>query len=85
MRLGFIISVKIYHYKMGKKSLQLQQLNSKMQAFDTLQKVAIPPTGWIKAIRTALSMSLKQLGKKLSRQGKACKILKEEKRMAQLR
>lgn len=51
---------------MGKKSLQLQQLNNKMLAFATLQKVAIPPTGWIKAIRTAIGMSMQQLGNKLS-------------------
>jgi predicted DNA-binding mobile mystery protein A len=51
---------------MGKKSLQLQQLNSKMQAFATVQKVPAPPTGWVKAIRLALGMSLDQLGRKLS-------------------
>jgi predicted DNA-binding mobile mystery protein A len=51
---------------MGKKSLQIQQLNSKMQAFNSLKQVAPPPTGWIKAIRTAIGMSLLQLGKRLS-------------------
>jgi predicted DNA-binding mobile mystery protein A len=51
---------------MGKKSLQVQQLNSKMLAFASMQKVAPPPTGWIKAIRTAIGMSMLQLGKKLS-------------------
>ena len=56
---------------MGKKSLQLQQLNSKMLGFATLKQVAIPPTGWIKAIRTAIGMSMQQLGNKLnvSKQG----------------
>ena len=56
---------------MGKKSLQLQQLNSKMLGFASLKKVAIPPTGWIKAIRTTIGMSMQQLGKKLnvSKQG----------------
>lgn len=51
---------------MGTKSLQLQQLNSKMLGFATLKEVAIPPTGWIKAIRTAIGMSMEQLGNKLS-------------------
>ena len=51
---------------MGKKSLLLQQLNSKMLAFAALKQVAMPPTGWIKAIRTALGMSMQQLGNKLS-------------------
>lgn len=56
---------------MGKKSLQLQQLNSKMRGFASLKQVAMPPTGWIKAIRTALGMSMQQLGNKLnvSKQG----------------
>jgi predicted DNA-binding mobile mystery protein A len=63
---------------MGKNSLQLQQLNSKMLSFASLRQVAIPPTGWIKAIRTAIGMSMQQLGNKLnvSKQG----ILDIEKR-----
>jgi len=63
---------------MGKKSLQLQQLNSKMRSFASLKQAAIPPTGWIKAIRTAIGMSMQQLGNKLnvSKQG----ILDIEKR-----
>ncbi len=51
---------------MSKKALQIQQLSSKMLAIAALQKVATPPTGWIKAIRSSLGMSLEQLGKKLS-------------------
>ena len=51
---------------MRNKSLQIQQLNSKMLGFTSLQKVAAPPTGWINAIRTALGISLLQLGNKLS-------------------
>lgn len=48
------------------RSLQLQQLNTKMLSFNSLQHVAMPPTGWIKAIRTSLGMSMQQLGKRLS-------------------
>ncbi len=48
------------------KSLQLQQLNNKMAVFATLKQVATPPTGWIKAIRMSLGMSMQQLGNKLS-------------------
>jgi predicted DNA-binding mobile mystery protein A len=56
---------------MGKKSLQLQHLNSKMLGFASLKQIAMPPTGWIKAIRTAIGMSMQQLGNKLnvSKQG----------------
>ncbi|CAN5552946.1 mobile mystery protein A [soil metagenome] len=51
---------------MAKKSLQIQQLDSKLLAYSNLQKVAMPPVGWIKAIRTALGMSMLQLGNRLS-------------------
>ncbi len=51
---------------MRKKSLQLQQLNSKMLDYSILKNTTPPPIGWIKAIRTALGMSMQQLGNKLS-------------------
>lgn len=51
---------------MGNKSLQLQQINNKMLSFTSLKKVAMPPIGWIKAIRTAIGMSMQQLGNKLN-------------------
>ena len=63
---------------MSKKSLQLQQLNNKMSGFAKLNQVAVPPTGWVKAIRTALGMSMQQLGNKLSISKQA--ILDMEKR-----
>jgi predicted DNA-binding mobile mystery protein A len=37
-----------------------------MLGFDSLKQVAMPPTGWIKAIRTAIGMSMQQLGNKLN-------------------
>lgn len=51
---------------MSKRILQIQQLNTKMEAFAKPASVSIPPTGWIKAVRVAVGMSLQQLGKKLS-------------------
>ena len=51
---------------MGKMTLQIQQLNSKMLAYASLQKVVPPPTGWIKAIRNSFGMTMLQLGKRLS-------------------
>ena len=51
---------------MAKKSLQIQQLNDKMLAYSNLQKITPPPTGWIKAVRTAIGMSLQQLSNRLS-------------------
>lgn len=42
-----------------------------MLGFAALKQVAMPPTGWIKAIRTAIGMSMQQLGNKMeiSKQG----------------
>jgi len=56
---------------MDKRKLQLQQISNKMLYLKQLNSIAVPPTGWIKAIRNALGMSAQQLGNKLSitRQG----------------
>jgi predicted DNA-binding mobile mystery protein A len=56
---------------MSKKSLQIQQLNSKLLGYVSLGHTPMPPTGWIRAIRTALGMSMQQLGNKMniSKQG----------------
>lgn len=51
---------------MGKKSLQIQQLNTKMQAVANLANISMPHNGWIKTIRQAIGMTLLQMGKKLS-------------------
>ena len=51
---------------MHKKSLRIQQLSKKMLAYTSLRKVALPPPGWIKAIRTTIRMSMQQLGNRLS-------------------
>lgn len=51
---------------MNKQRLLLQQLNTRMAAYADLNEVAVPPTGWLKAIRSALGMSLQQLGNRLS-------------------
>ena len=51
---------------MNKQRLQLEQLESKLKAYNTLNKVAMPPTGWVKAVRLALGMTLQQLANKLS-------------------
>ena len=51
---------------MEKKLLQIQQLNSKMLVIASIKKITPPAIGWIKAVRTALGMSLQQLGNKIS-------------------
>ena len=47
-----------------KRKLQLEQLNKKIKAFDKLEP-ASPACGWVYATRTALGMSMEQLGKKM--------------------
>lgn len=51
---------------MNKKKLQLEQLARKLKEFEAATKVTPPPTGWLKAIRVSLGMSLQQLADKLS-------------------
>ncbi|ACD91267.1 MAG: mobile mystery protein A [Chlorobium limicola] len=50
---------------MKDRSLQREHLNEKMRAFNSAGAVSHPPVGWIHAIRTALGMSMQQLGKRL--------------------
>ena len=51
---------------MNKKKIQLEQLDRKLKVYASVQKVAAPSTGWLKAIRVSLGMSLQQLADKLS-------------------
>ena len=51
---------------MNKNKLQAEQLESRIKLFSPTSKLPNPPTGWIRAIRLALGMSLKQLANKLS-------------------
>lgn len=56
---------------MNTKKLQIQQLNQKIKGLVGLKDNVAPLEGWVKAIRTALGMSLQQLGNRLnmSKQG----------------
>jgi predicted DNA-binding mobile mystery protein A len=51
---------------MYRKKLQIDHLQSKMDQFSNARLISNPPTGWVKAIRTALGMSLQQLANRLS-------------------
>jgi predicted DNA-binding mobile mystery protein A len=52
--------------KKQQKRLLLAQIDEKIALFSSLKTSAPPNSGWINAVRTALGMSLKQLGVKLS-------------------
>ncbi len=51
---------------MNKKKLQIEQLESRIKLFSPVRKIPNPPTGWVRAIRMALGMSLQQLANKMS-------------------
>ena len=51
---------------MNKKRLQIEQLEYKLSGFKAAAEVIAPPTGWLKAVRVSLGMSLQQLADKLS-------------------
>lgn len=51
---------------MDSKKLQIEQLEKRIKLFSEVQKYPNPPTGWIKATRLALGMTMQQLGNKLS-------------------
>ena len=52
--------------KIKQQTLLVEQLDKKIQAFKNLQITPVPANGWIHAIRTALKMSLRQMGNRLS-------------------
>ena len=51
---------------MNKNRLQIEQLDAKIKVYSPITNVAVPPTGWIKAVRMALGMSLQQLANRIS-------------------
>jgi len=51
---------------MDNKKLQIEQLDKRIELFTPARRFPNPPTGWIRAIRLALGMSLQQLANKLA-------------------
>ena len=51
---------------MNKNKIQIDQLESRIKRFSHARELPNPPTGWIRAIRLALGMSLQQLANKLT-------------------
>jgi len=46
---------------MVKQKLIIEQLDRKLLKFSDIEKITIPPNGWIYSIRTALRMSLRRV------------------------
>ena len=51
---------------MDNKKLQIDQLEKRIKLFSAAKQLPSPPTGWIRAVRLALGMSMQQLANKLS-------------------
>lgn len=47
------------------KKLMIKQLQASLSAFQPLRNTGIPPKGWIRAIRTVLGMSGRQLAERM--------------------
>ena len=52
--------------KNSNQKLIIEQVDRKLQPFKSLDAMVVPPKGWINTVRTALSMSLRQLGNRLN-------------------
>ena len=62
---------------MKKRKLILEQLDKKIIGFNDLDKIVLPPNGWIYSIRQAINMSLRQLGKRLNITPQSVKEIEE--------
>lgn len=51
---------------MDKKKLLIEQLESKIKTFSPATAIINPPTGWIKAVRLTLGITLQQLANRIS-------------------
>ncbi|MFN3639575.1 MAG: mobile mystery protein A [Flavobacterium sp.] len=50
----------------NQKKLLIEQLDRKIKPFQEAENIIIPEKGWVYSIRTALNMTLEQLGKRLN-------------------
>jgi len=66
---------------MAKKTLELNLLEQRLATFSKLESFSVPIGGWVKSIRTALGMTLLQMGKRLGVSKQA--VLDMEKREAE--
>jgi predicted DNA-binding mobile mystery protein A len=62
---------------MKKRKLIQTQIDNKLVQFNNLEKVVVPPNGWIYSIRQGINMSLRQLGKRLSITPQSVKEIEE--------
>lgn len=53
--------------RIPRQRLLIEQLEKKMKKFAPVESVETPPRGWIHMIRTALRMSMRQLGERMGK------------------
>jgi len=63
--------------KNTKQYLLINQTDKKLENFRLLQSVVIPSKGWVNTLRTALKMSLRQLGNKMDFSAQNIKQIEE--------
>jgi predicted DNA-binding mobile mystery protein A len=52
--------------KNPKQQLIIEQVDKRLKAFESLKENKIPTKGWVNTVRTALKMSLRQLGNRMN-------------------
>ena len=57
--------------------LKIEQIDKKMQKYSVFAETDLPSKGWIYSIRTALNMSLAQLGKRLKKTAQSVKEIEQ--------
>jgi predicted DNA-binding mobile mystery protein A len=62
---------------MKTKKLIREQLDNKIAKFRKLDKIVLPPQGWIYSIRQGINMSLRQLGQRMSITPQSVKEIEE--------
>lgn len=61
----------------NKHILLIKQMDQKLKPFKIAGNSTVPDTGWIHSIRSALNMSLQQLGKKMNMTSQGVKRIEE--------
>jgi predicted DNA-binding mobile mystery protein A len=62
---------------MNTKKLIRDQLDKKIDKYNNLDEVVVPPEGWIYSIRQGINMSLRQLGQRMSITPQSVKEIEE--------
>ena len=62
---------------MKKQKLILEQIDRKILQLKSIEELAIPSSGWIKAIRKSLGMSMRQLGNRMGITAQSVKEIEE--------